>query len=454
MAELRKLLIANRGAVAARVQRAARQLGMSTVCVFSDADADLPYLDDADERHRIGPAPAPQSYLSVEAVIDAARRSGADAVHPGYGFLSENADFAEAVQQAGLLFVGPDARWLRQMGHKTRARTLMAGHGMPVCPSSDVLRGSLDERVSAAASVGFPLMVKPAGGGGGIGMQAVENADALGDALERAGKLAARSFGSDEVYVERLLTRPRHIEFQIVGDRHGDVRHLFERDCSLQRRHQKVIEEARAPLLPEAELDAMGERAASILRKLGYDNLGTVEMLHDAAVGFSFLEINTRLQVEHGVTEEITGVDLVQAQIRLAAGARLSEVFPERVVARGHAIQLRLYAEDPVRFLPAPGRLEVFDMPSLPGVRIETGYRQGNQITPFYDPMIGKLIATATDRASAIELALRAIDATRIEGVKTNLPFLRKVLQSSEFRAGDVHTGLAAQIAKAPAATT
>ena len=442
----RKTLIANRGAVARPVIRAARSLGTRTVSVFSEADAGLPHVQEADEAHAIGPAPAAASYLDIAAVLDAARRSGADAVHPGYGFLSEKPEFAQAVLDAGLAFIGPSPRWLDAMGHKTRAKELMARYGMPMCPSTGVLAGSADEQLAQAAAIGFPLLVKPAGGGGGIGMLAAHDQASLTAALERAGSLAARSFGNGELYVERLLQRPRHVEFQVMADRHGSAMHLYERDCSVQRRHQKVIEEAGAPGLAGPVADEMADRAAAIMRELGYDNIGTVETLHDASVGFSFLETNTRLQVEHGVTEEITGVDIVAAQIRLAAGERLTEVIPAQPARNGHAIQLRIYAEDPLRFIPSPGPLETFRPPQISGVRVESGFAEGDRITPYYDPMIAKLIVHAADRPMAIEKAAQAARAFRIEGVKTNLPFLIAALESPEFVAGEVHTGLAAVI--------
>ena len=442
----KKILIANRGAVARRVNRAARGLGVKTVAVYSEADAALPHVREADEAHAIGPAPAAASYLDIGALLEAARRSGADAVHPGYGFLSEKPEFAQAVLDAGLAFIGPSPRWLDAMGHKTRAKVLMKDHGMPMCPSSDVLSGSAEERVARAAAVGFPLLVKPAGGGGGIGMLAAHDEASLASAIERAGSLAARSFGNGELYVERLLQRPRHVEFQLLADRHGSAMHLYERDCSVQRRHQKVIEEAGAPGLAGPTADAMAGRATAIMQGLGYDNIGTVETLYEPEVGFSFLEMNTRLQVEHGVTEEITGVDIVASQIRLAYGERLSEVIPMQPPRNGHAIQLRVYAEDPLRFIPSPGPLEVFRPPEMAGVRIESGFAEGDRVTPYYDPMIAKLIVHAADRPAAIRKALEAVRAFRIEGLKTNLPFLAAVLESPEFAAGAVHTGLAAEI--------
>ncbi len=441
-----KVLVANRGAVAARVIRALRQLGIRSVAVYSEADAGLPYLAEADQAVCIGPPEARASYLDQEALLRVLRETGCDGVHPGYGFLAENAEFARRVQAAGAVFIGPSAQWIDAMGHKTRARDLMARHGMAMAPSSGLLSGDPAQALEAARAIGFPVLVKPAAGGGGIGMIAAHDAAGLEQAIARAGSLAARSFGSAEIYLERLMLEPRHVEFQILADRHGAVRHVFERDCSIQRRHQKVIEESPAPGLPRTLVADAGERMAGVLRQLRYDVIGTVETLYGGGEDFQFLEMNTRLQVEHAVTEEITGVDLVQAQIRLAAGARLAEVLPAVIAPRGHAIEARIYAEDPVRFYPSPGRLSTLRLPSGPGIRVETGLAEGCSVTPYYDPMIAKLIVHADDRAAAIERLIGAIDATVIEGVKHNLPFVRKVLDSEAFRAGRVHTGLAAQV--------
>ncbi|TWG85576.1 acetyl-CoA carboxylase biotin carboxylase subunit [Cupriavidus gilardii J11] len=439
---MQTVLIANRGAVAARVQRTLRKMGLRSVVVYSEVDRDLPYVAEADEAYCIGPPATAQSYLNEAALFDAMRRSGADAVHPGYGFLSENAGFASRVEAAGLTFIGPSPRWIDAMGHKTRARDLMARHGMPMCRSSGIVGDDADAIRAAGAQVGYPVLVKPAGGGGGIGMIAAWDADELVEAVGRARALAQRSFGNGDVYLEQLFERPRHIEFQIVGDRHGNVRHLLERDCSVQRRHQKVIEEACAPGLPPGEADEIADRLARLLGRLGYDVIGTVEMLRGADGGYSFLEMNTRLQVEHAVTEAITGVDLVEAQIRLAGGEALREVLPTAVRATGHAIELRIYAEDPVRFFPSPGTLHTFRLPSGPGIRIETGYAEGNAVSPYYDPMIAKLVIHAATRPAAIGLAAKALSETRIEGVKTNIPLLQRMLAFPAWRGGELHTGL------------
>ncbi len=448
-----KVVVANRGAVASRVLRALKAQGIRTVAVYSEADAGLPYLALADETHAIGEADPRASYLNQDVLLDVVKRSGADGLHPGYGFLSENAGFAERVNASGACFIGPSPRWIDAMGHKTRARDLMKQHGMPMGTSSALLDEDEPRTLAEAARVGYPVLVKPAGGGGGIGMLPARDDAELLKAVAQARSLAQRSFGNAELYLERLVERPRHIEFQILADRHGNVRHLFERDCSVQRRHQKVIEEAGAPLIPRAQVTQAAETITGILGELGYDVIGTVETLYDGSGGFNFLEMNTRLQVEHAVTEEVTGVDLVRSQVRLAWGERLDAVLPQEVQLRGHAIEARIYAEDPVRFFPSPGPLNTLRLPCGEGIRVETGYAEGSRVTPFYDPMIAKVIARGATRAQAIARLVDALDATVIEGVKTNIPFARQVLLSPEFVAGEVHTGLGAQVlARAKAA--
>ena len=441
-----KVVVANRGAVAARVIRALRELNIRSVAVYSEADRDLPYLAMADETHAIGPAAPAASYLNQDAILDVVRRSHADGVHPGYGFLSENPGFAARVVAAGVGFIGPSPRWIEAMGHKTRARELMARHGMPMCASSAILRGGWEDSLKAARDVGFPVLVKPATGGGGIGMLPAHGEQELAAALERAASLATRSFGNAELYLEKLLARPRHIEFQVLADRHGAVRHLFERDCSVQRRHQKVIEESPAPDIARPAIMPVAERITAILAELGYDNIGTVETLYDPDAGFSFLEMNTRLQVEHAVTEEVTGIDLVQSQIRLAAGERLDAVLPDQIASKGHAIEVRIYAEDAKRFLPSPGPLRVFRPAAGAGIRVETGYAEGSAITPFYDPMIAKVITRGATRDGAIRRMLEALDMFVVEGVKTNIAFARQVLEDQDFRSGRIHTGLGAEV--------
>ena len=448
MALFKKVVVANRGAVAARVLRSLRAMGIPSVAVYSDADAGASYLSLAQEAVRIGPAPARESYLNVDALLYVVRRTGADGLHPGYGFLSENAVFAAQVEAAGARFIGPSPRWIEAMGHKTRARELAARHGMPVGRGSAVLSGDADSMLRAAEAIGYPILVKPASGGGGIGMLPARSPQELLGAIERASSMAQRGFASAEVYLERLVDRPRHVEFQILGDRHGGVVHLHERDCSVQRRHQKLIEESPAPGLDRQVVGALAERIAQTLQTMGYDNIGTVEMLMGPDGEFSFLEMNTRLQVEHGVTEEVTGVDLVAAQVRSAAGERLADILPSTLPCNGHAIQARVYAEDPKRFFPSPGRLEVFVPPSDPDVRVECGYDQGQEVTPHYDPLLAKVIVHAATRGEAIDRLMKALRAFRIEGVRNNIPALLEILGSPEFRAGDVHTGLLADVMK------
>ena len=441
------VLVANRGAVAARIIRACRSLGIRSVAVHSNADRDLPYLRAADEAHPIGPAAPRDSYLNGAALLRVAAERRVDAVHPGYGFLSEDAGFARAVQEAGLVFIGPHPRLIEAMGEKTQARAAMAARGLPVAAGSGVLGGDPAEAAAAAAKIGYPILVKPAGGGGGIGMQAAADEAALHRAIDRARSAASRSFGNTAVYLERLLKRPRHIEFQVLGDQHGAVRALFERDCSLQRRHQKIIEEAPAPTLPRTELDAQAAHVAAVLQDLGYDNIGTVEMLRATDGSFNFLEVNTRLQVEHAVTEMVTGVDLVASMIRVAAGERLSDILPADLALDGHAIEARVYAEDPVRFFPSPGRLDRFHPPPASAVlRVETGYAEGCTVTPFYDPMLAKVIVHAPDRAGALSALHDALAGFEVAGVKTNLPFLLRALADPAFKAGQVHTGLAGEL--------
>jgi acetyl-CoA carboxylase biotin carboxylase subunit len=441
-----KVVVANRGAVAARVLRALKEMGIGAVAVYSEADAGAPYLQLAAESYAIGPAAPRESYLNQEALLEVVRKSRADGLHPGYGFLSENAGFAEKVNAAGARFIGPSPRWIEAMGHKTRARELAATHGMPMSKGSGVLPADNAAVAAAARAIGYPVLVKPAGGGGGIGMLPAKDEAELLTAVERSRSMAQRGFGNAEVYLERLVERPRHVEFQVLGDRHGAAAHLYERDCSTQRRNQKVIEEAPAPGLARAHAGRVAEQVSAIMRKLGYDNIGTVEMLMDADGAFSFLEMNTRLQVEHGVTEEVTGVDLVKAQIRSAAGEPLASILPGRIEVQGHAIQARVYAEDPKNFFPSPGKLNVFRPPLGQGVRVETGYAEGREVTPHYDPMIAKVIVRAETRERAVQRLIEALEAFEIQGPKNNIPAMLAVLRSEPFRAGRVHTGLIPEV--------
>ena len=439
-----KVAIANRGVAAARLVKALRTLGVRSVVLHSEADESMPYVAEADEHRLIGPAPATASYLNQETILKAALETGADAIHPGYGFLSENAPFATKVAEAGLTFIGPHPKWLELMGDKTASKNLMVKEGLPVSPSTGLLTGTIANKVAQAEALGFPLLIKPAGGGGGIGMTPVLTPDKLAAAIESAEKMATRCFGAPALYAERLLTNPRHVEFQIVADGSGEAMHLFERDCSTQRRRQKVVEEAGAPNIPAEQLAAMAQKAAQVMGSLGYDHLGTVETLYQPETGFAFLEVNPRLQVEHGITEEVTGLDLVDIQLRLAAGQKLSQAIPSRPSKMcGHAVEARIYAEDPVKFFPSPGPLKVFRPPVGEGIRVETGFAQGTIVTPHYDPMIAIVIVRAETRLKALDLMDEALANFEVEGIKTNIPFVRGLMKYEPFRLGLVHTGIA-----------
>lgn len=441
-----KIIVVNRGAVAARVLRALNAMNIPSVAVYSEADHHAPYLEMASQTFAIGPAPARESYLNQDTIIEVLKKSGADGLHPGYGFLSENAGFAQKVIDTGAQFIGPSPKWIDAMGHKTRARDLAAQYGMPMSQGSEVLPDDNDAIIAAARKIGFPVLVKPAGGGGGIGMLPAKDEAELLTAVERSRSMASRGFGTTEVYLEKLIERPRHVEFQILGDQHGGAMHLFERDCSTQRRNQKVIEEAPGPLIPRDKAVAVADQIAGIMRTMGYDNIGTVEMLLGADGSFNFLEMNTRLQVEHGVTEEVTGVDLVRAQIRSAAGEKLGDILPGQAEIKGHAIQARVYAEDPKNFFPSPGKLTVFRPPEGDGIRIDTGYAEGRDVTPHYDPMIAKVIARAATREAAIDKLIEALEGFDIQGLKHNIPAVVNILRSGPFREGRVHTGIISEV--------
>jgi 3-methylcrotonyl-CoA carboxylase alpha subunit len=435
-----KILIANRGEIACRVIRTARRLGIATVAVYSEADRDALHVEEADEAWPIGPAPARESYLSIGAIIAAARASGAEAVHPGYGFLSENADFAEACEATGLIFIGPAPSAIRMMGSKSAAKTLMEQAGVPVVPGyhgADQEPGHLRDE---ARRIGFPVLIKASSGGGGRGIRVVGEAGEFAAALAAARREAAGAFGDDRVLLEKYLTRPRHIEVQVFADRHGNTVHIFDRDCSIQRRHQKVIEEAPAPDLDEEWRRAMGQAAIAAARAVGYVGAGTVEFIAEAGK-FYFIEMNTRLQVEHTVTEAVTGLDLVEWQLRVAAGERLP-LGQEELIAHGHAIEARLYAEDPERgFLPQTGPLHGLRFPLPKVARVDAGVRQGDTVTPDYDPMIAKIVAWGEDRAAAIRRLRRALAETAVLGPRTNLGFLARLVADPEFAAGSVDTG-------------
>jgi len=441
----KRLLIANRGEIAVRIARTARRLGIETIAVYSEADANALHVRSADRALRIGPAPAAESYLNIAAVLEAARAGKADAIHPGYGFLAENAEFAEAVAAAGLIFVGPSADAIRAMGLKDRAKAVMATAGVPVVPGFSCDGISPRDVARKAAEIGFPVLIKPVAGGGGKGMHRVGGAGDLSAALEAASREAKASFGDDRLLIEKYVSRPRHIEVQVFGDTHGNVIHLFERDCSLQRRHQKIIEEAPAPAIPGAVRGAITSAAVKAAEAVSYAGAGTVEFIADASAGlradkFWFMEMNTRLQVEHPVTEEVTGLDLVEWQLRVAAGAPLP-MAQKDIHLNGHAIEARIYAEDPDHgFVPSIGRLEHLKLPE--DVRVDSGVSEGDGVTMYYDPMIAKVIAHAPTRALAIEALSSSLARTEIAGVRTNNRFLIEMLSQPAFRAGDIDTGL------------
>jgi acetyl-CoA carboxylase, biotin carboxylase subunit len=432
---LEKVLIANRGEIALRVVRACRELGIRSVAVFSDADRHAPHVLAADEAVLVGPSPAAESYLRIDRLLDAARARGCDAIHPGYGFLAERAPFARAVAEAGLVFIGPTAAAIEAMGDKTRARQAMMAAGVPVVPGTAHALADADEAATVAEEVGYPLMLKAAAGGGGKGMRVVREPAELKAAFESASREASSAFGDGSVYIERFLEGPRHIEIQVLADGHGTIVHLGERECSIQRRHQKMIEEAPSPVVDAGLRERMGEAAVAAARAVEYRNAGTVEFLYQGGE-FFFLEMNTRIQVEHPVTELVTGVDLVQWQLRVAGGERLS-FGQEDVRWSGHAIECRITSEDPDRgFLPSTGRIDLLQPPSGPGVRWDGGVQEGDEVSLFYDPLLAKLIVHAPTRELAIDRMIRALGELRVVGVETSAPFHRRVLMEEDFRAG------------------
>lgn len=435
--EISRVLVANRGAIARRVIRTCQAMGLQTVAVYSPADAAAPYLAEAGASFALPGVTPQESYLNQAALLEIADISGADAVHPGYGFLAENSQFAAAVNERGLTFIGPQPKWLAQMGDKVAARALFADQGFPIFPGSGLLT-DMTKAVVQAKSIGYPIMVKPSGGGGGMGMEVVPDSRRLDLAIQRAQAIAHSAFGESGVYLERAIIQPRHVEFQILGDGAGSAIHLYERECSVQRRNQKLIEESPAPGIDKQLVARHAELAAAVCANLSYDNIGTLETLFapDGEVGF--LEMNTRIQVEHAVTEMITGVDLVQIQIELACGGRL----PAQPKRRGFAVEARLYAEDSDTLMPSTGRLHHFRPPELHGVRVETGYQQGQVIGPYYDAMLAKIIACGDTREMAIGRLLVALQAFEVSGVKTNAKLLMRILQNEDFLGGRVDTAI------------
>jgi acetyl-CoA carboxylase biotin carboxylase subunit len=455
---MKKVLIANRGEIALRVIRACREMGLATVAVYSDVDRVALHVSHADEAYRLGPGPATQSYLRGDLILDVARRSGADAIHPGYGFLSENAGFAEACALAGVTFIGPPASAMRALGSKTKARQAADAAQMPRVPGSVTGLASVEEALRVASEIGYPVMLKAAAGGGGKGMRALASASDLAAAFTAASSEAERSFGSGEVYLEKLILEPRHIEIQVMADMHGSCIYLGERECSVQRRHQKVIEEAPSAVVGDDLRRRMGEAAVRLALSCGYVNAGTVEFLlsRDQSTGeqnFYFLEMNTRLQVEHPVTEMITGLDLVHMQLRVAMGEPLG-ISQQDIHLRGHAVECRIYAEDPENnFFPSPGLITRFVQPGGPGIREDCGVYAGWTVPLEYDPMLSKLIAYGETREVAIDRMLRALDEYVVGGIKTNISFFRRILLDKDFRAANIHTGYLERLLAGPDTT-
>ena len=437
-----KILIANRGEIAVRVIRACREMGIRTVAVFSDADRKALHVLKADEAYRIGPASAAESYLRIDKIVDAARQAGADAIHPGYGFLSENPELSQACKNAGVVFIGPSAETMEKMGSKTRAREIAAAAGVPVVPGTTQSLESEDEAQSVAASIGYPVMLKAAAGGGGKGMRVVESAHEMQSAFHVAQSEAEHAFGDSTLYLEKYIEKPRHVEIQILGDLAGNLVHLGERECSVQRRHQKVMEESPSPIVDAALRQRIGEAAVRVARAGGYTNAGTVEFLVDSQRNFYFLEVNARLQVEHPVTEAVTGLDLVKLQVRIAAGEPLP-FRQEDIQFRGAALECRIYAEDPANhFFPSPGLIRSLEVPSGPGVRDDSGVYAGWTVPVDYDPLISKLVTWGSTRDDAIARMRRALDEYRVGGIRTNIGLFKAILRFPDFVDGRLDTGL------------
>lgn len=438
--KIKKVLIANRGEIASRVIRTCQKLGIQAVAVYSEADQALPYVRQADEAYLIGPGPVVKSYLNQEKILEVAQEADVDAIHPGYGLLSENAYFAKKVIDAGLVWIGPRPEVIAQMGEKVTARQVMQKAGVPVVPGSDAVK-SVEEAAAIAQEIGFPVLLKASSGGGGMGMYLCHGMDELRSQFPLAQQRAKALFGDDTFFVEKWISPARHIEVQVIGDQHGNVIHLFERECSVQRRNQKVIEESLSPSISQETRQRLYEAALLAARSMHYTNAGTIEFVVDSEENFYFLEMNTRLQVEHPVTEAITGVDLVELQFAIAEGKELPWK-QEEMKARGHAIEFRLYAENPKNFYPSPGLLQELSFPVLEGVRIDAGYETGNTVTPFYDPMIAKVIVSGSWREEVIEKAKDALSKISVSGIQTNLPVLLQVLDHPSFVAGKYDTNI------------
>jgi len=437
---MEKILVANRGEIAIRVMRTARKMGIKTVAVYSEADRDAPHVRYADEAVCIGEAPSSKSYLRGEHIVEMAKSLGVDAIHPGYGFLSENAGFARSVTENGLVFIGPGPEAIHTMGDKLAAKEAVKAYDIPMVPGTDHAISDMDEALEVARDIGFPILIKAAAGGGGKGMRIVQAENELKSQIQRAMSEAESAFGDGSVFIEKYISSPRHIEIQVMADTHGNILHFFERECSIQRRHQKVVEEAPSSVLTPELRDRMGQAAVDVARACGYVGAGTVEFLLDAEHNFYFLEMNTRLQVEHPVTELITGEDLVALQIRVARGEELP-MAQEELQIQGHALELRVYAEDPLNdFLPSVGILERYRLPEGPGIRVDNGFEEGMQVPIYYDPMLSKLITYGSNRIEAIQRMLEAISMYQVEGVATTLPFGAFVCRHPAFRSGNFNT--------------
>jgi propionyl-CoA carboxylase alpha chain len=437
---MKKILVANRGEIALRVMRSAKEMGIATVAVFSEADRNAPFVKYADEAVCIGPAPSNQSYLKADKIIEVSKQLGVDGIHPGYGFLSENANFSRKVEEAGISFIGPSPESIEVMGSKLAAKAAARKYNIPMVPGTEDAISDAEQAKRIALEVGLPILIKASAGGGGKGMRIVENIEELEEQMARAISEAESAFGDGSVFIERYVAGPRHIEIQVLADKHGNIVYLFERECSIQRRHQKVIEEAPSAILSQEMREAMGKSAVDVARSCNYFGAGTVEFLVDENLNYYFLEMNTRLQVEHPVTEMITGVDLVKEQIRVARGEKLS-FGQEDLKINGHALEVRVYAEDPTNnFLPDIGKLVTYQRPSGPGVRVDDGFEEGMDIPIYYDPMISKLITHAKNREEAIGRMIRAIDDYKITGVQTTLPFCRWAIQQDAFTSGHFDT--------------
>ncbi|NOQ53230.1 MAG: acetyl-CoA carboxylase biotin carboxylase subunit [Thermoplasmata archaeon] len=436
---LEKVLVANRGEIACRVIRACKELAIPSVAVYSDADKDMPHAKLADEAYQIGPPPVMQSYLVQDRIIEVAKESGAQGIHPGYGLLAENPEFAERVANEGLVWIGPPADAIRAMGIKTEAREMMRDAGVPIIPGITTCVLNADGAREVAADLGYPVMMKACAGGGGIGMQTVNEPSEMDDAFTSCSRRAETFFADGSIYLEKLIVGARHVEIQVLADDHGKTVHLNERECSIQRRHQKVVEEAPSPAVDPGLRARMGGVACRAAEAIGYRNAGTVEFLLAPDKGFYFLEMNTRLQVEHPITEMTTGIDIVKQQLAIAAGEPIS-FSQEDVGINGHAIEMRIYAEDPVRFLPSPGTISRLRFPEGEGIRVDTGVVEGNTVTPFYDPLLAKMCVWGPDRAAAIERGLEALEATELEGLKHNIPLHKQVLDHPVFRSGELNT--------------